>query len=181
MSEFKFNNAILDEDLFWNIIDLSLKNSTDIDEQQEFLVNQLEKMSFQEMVSFKLKVDQLTNDIHTSEMWCAGYLMNGGCSDDGFDYFKNWIVSRGKEIYYKAKENPDNLVVCIGKSEDDYYEFESLDYVAIYAFENLTGEELWEHLPDGLSKRQEFDFNWEDDDDESMKAICPKIFKKVEW
>ena len=36
--------------------------------------------------------------------------MNGGCSDDGFQYFRNWIISRGKEVYYAAKENPDNLI-----------------------------------------------------------------------
>ncbi len=173
-------DELLNEDIFWNIIELSLKNSNDIDEQEEFLISKLEKMSLQEIISFKLRLDDLANNIHTSEMWCAGYLLNGGCSDDGFDYFKNWVISRGKAVYYSAKENPDNLADFFTEDNEGEFEFESLDYVAVTAFENKTEDDLYDYLPSGF-KRQEFEFNWEEDDDESMKRICPKIFEKVEW
>ncbi len=179
LSELK--NELLKEDVFWNIIDISLKNSKDIDEQEEFLISELEKMSIQEMLSFKLRVEDLANAIHTSEMWCAGYLMNGGCSDDGFDYFKNWVISRGKEVYYKAKENPDNLSDYYTEEDEDGFDFEGLDYVAVNAFENKTEQDLYEYMPKGTLDRSEFEFNWEEDDDESMKRICPKLFEKVGW
>jgi hypothetical protein len=29
-------------------------------------------------------------------MWVAAYLMNGGCSDDGFDYFRGWLIAQGR-------------------------------------------------------------------------------------
>ncbi len=181
MSELKINNELLNEDVFWDIIELSLKNSHDIDEQESFLASHLETMSPQEMISFKLRVAQLSSCIHTSEMWCAGYLMNGGCSDDGFDYFKAWVISRGKDMYYKAKANPDNLADCIEDPDLNFYEFENLDYLAIDAFENKTGEDPWDYLPDNENLNQEIEFNWDEDNDESMKSLCPRIFDKVEW
>lgn len=58
-------------------------------------------------------------------MWCAGYLMNGGCADDGFEYFRNWIISRGKDVYDQAKANPDTLISQKNNGEDDMFEFES--------------------------------------------------------
>ncbi len=179
MSELQIKNELLSEDVFWNIIKLSLENSDDIDEQESFLSTLLDKISPQGIVSFKLRIAQLANDIHTSEMWCAGYLMNGGCSDDGFEYFKNWVISRGEDVYYKAKANPDNLADCIEDPELSFYEFENLDYLPVDAFESQTGEEIWDYLPE--NERQEIEFNWDEDNDDSLKAICPKIFEKVEW
>ncbi len=177
----ELKDELLKEDIFWNIIDTSIKRSNDIDEQEEILISELEKMSIQEMLSFKLRVEDLANAIHTSEMWCAGYLMNGGCSDDGFDYFKNWVISRGKEVYYKAKENPDNLSDYYTEENEGEFEFESLDYVAVDAFENKTEEDLYDYMPERTFNRSDFEFNWDEDDEESMKRICPKLFEKVEW
>lgn len=177
----KLKYELLDEAVFWNIIELSIKNSENIDEQEEFLISELEKRSFQEMVSFKLRVTELANKIHTSEIWCAAYLVNGGCSDDGFDYFKSWVVSRGREVYYSVKENADNLANYITEDDEDEFEFESLDYVAVTAFESKTGKDLYDYLPEGKYDRNEIVFNWEENDEESMKAICPKLFEKVDW
>ncbi len=177
----ELKNELLKEDIFWNIIDTSIKKSEDIKEQEEVLITELEKMPIQEILSFKLRVEDLANAIHTSEMWCAGYLMNGGCSDDSFDYFKNWVISRGKEVYYKAKENPDNLSDYYTNENEDGFEFESLDYVAVNAFENKTEEDLYDYMPKRTFDRGNFEFNWEENDNESIKRICPKLFKKVEW
>jgi hypothetical protein len=38
------------------------------------------------------------------KMWCAGYIMNGGCSDDGFEYFQKLDNFEGKDTYYKANK-----------------------------------------------------------------------------
>jgi len=35
------------------------------------------------------------NKAYTWDLWGAAYLINGGCSDDGFEYFRRWLVSRG--------------------------------------------------------------------------------------
>lgn len=115
-------------------------------------------------------------------MWCAGYIMNGGCSDDGFEYFRNWIISRGKDVYYEAKKNPDSLISQFNEN-DEFYDFESFWYVALTAFENKTGKDLYDFISDDFqyseSKYPNFEFNWEEDKPESMKVICPRLFEKM--
>jgi hypothetical protein len=35
--------------------------------------------------------------------------MNGGCSDDGFEYFRAWLLAQGRDTFEKALEDPDTL------------------------------------------------------------------------
>ena len=175
-------SKMLDENIFWNIIDLSLKNTNNIDDQEIFLVQEIEKLTPEEIIGFRLRTDKLLYDTYNSEMWCAGYLMNGGCSDDGFEYFRNWVISRGKDVYLNAKKNPDTLISEV-LEENDEYDFESFWYVAIDALKNKTGKDLYDYIDyDNFKTREgnypEFEFNWEEEKPETMKSICPKLFEK---
>ncbi|WP_375303964.1 DUF4240 domain-containing protein [Niastella sp. OAS944] len=174
---------MLNEDLYWAIIRNSLQNSEDQDEQEMYLISALKQLSPVEIVGFRLRTDKLLYDTYNSEMWCAGFIMNGGCSDDGFEYFRNWVISRGKEVYYKAKENPDSLIDQTDLELEEY-EFESFWYVALEAFREKTGKELYDFIDDDNFKLKEgyypnFEFTWSDDNPESMKTICPRLFDKM--
>lgn len=115
-------------------------------------------------------------------MWCAGYIMNGECSDDGFEYFRNWVISKGKDKYHEAKENPDSLISEYTTS-DEFYEFEGFWYVALTAFKNKTGKELYDFIADDFEFNEgnypNFEFTWKEEEPETMKAICPKLFDKM--
>jgi len=180
--EIKKSGKMLDETLFWSIIDLSIQNSPSEYEQEIYLVNQIEKLSTEEIIGFKLRTDKLLSETYTSEMWCAGYIMNGGCSDDGFEYFRNWIISRGKETFYSAKETPDNLISEYLENKFEY-EFEGFWYVAITAFQNQTGTDLNDYISEDFYKNEvhykPIDITWEEDRPETMKAICPKLYEKM--
>jgi hypothetical protein len=175
--------TILDEDLYWQIIDRSLKNTNDQDGQEKYLTKEIEALTPTEIVGFRLRTDKLLYDTYNSAMWCAGYIMNGGCSDDGFEYFRNWVISRGKQTYYKAKENPDSLI-SEASHEVGYYEFESFWYVALNAFKHNTGKNLYDFIDnDKFTAREgnypKFKFTWQEDNPESMKKICPQLFDKL--
>lgn len=175
-------SEMLDEEEFWGIVSKSLENSEDEYEQEEQLISEIVKLSPKEMIGFRLRTDKLLYDTYTSEMWCAGYIMNGGCSDDGFEYFRNWVISRGKETYYRAKENPDNLIIE-ASDEKDEYEFESFWYVALEAFRRRTGKELYDYIDYDEFKTREgkyppIKFNWKEENPETMKALCPRLFDK---
>lgn len=45
---------------------------------------------------------------YTHEVWAAVYIMNGGCSDDCFSYFRNWLIFQGKQVFMKALKDPDS-------------------------------------------------------------------------
>ncbi len=180
--EIEKTSEMLDETIFWNIVDSSVKNTKNQDAQERFLVKEIEKLTPKQMIGFRLRTDKLLYDTYNSEMWCAGYIMNGGCSDDGFEYFRNWIISRGKDTYYKAKENPDSLISEFLEGEE-YYDFESFWYVALTAFENKTGKELYDYISDDFKTNEgnypNFEFTWKEEEPETMKAICPKLFEKM--
>lgn len=175
-------SEMLEEDKFWLIIDNSLKKSSNQEEQEKILVDEIEQLSPKEMIGFRLRTDKLLYDTYNSEMWCAGYIMNGGCSDDGFEYFRCWLISRGKSTYYKTKSNPDYLINEI-REESDFYDFESFWYVALTAFKNKSGKELYDYIDNDKFKTNEgnypkFKFTWEENNPESMRKICPKLYQK---
>ncbi len=115
--------------------------------------------------------------------YCAGYILNGGCSDDSFEYFRCWLIAHGKEHFYTAMENPDTLVVFYTPDVDDYH-FEDFMYVASDAFEKKTGKDIddfidYQSFQFTEGKYPKMEFNWEEEDIESMKAICPKLMEKA--
>ncbi|TXJ29058.1 MAG: DUF4240 domain-containing protein [Chitinophagaceae bacterium] len=174
---------MLGEDLYWQVVAESLKNTCDQDSQELFLIKRLKKLTPVEIVGFRLRTDKLLYDTYNAETWCAGYIMNGGCSDDGFEYFRNWIISRGKEVYYKAKDNPDTLISEVDK-DLEMYDFESFWYVGLEAFREKTGEDLYEYIDEENFKFKEghypaIQFNWQEDNAASMRAICPALFDRL--
>jgi len=176
-------SEMLDENLYWQIVQESLNNSGTQDDQQEYLVRRLQKLNPKDIVGFRLRTDKLLYDTYNSEMWCAGYIINGGCSDDGFEYFRNWVVSRGEDVYYKAKQNPDTLIEQVDEVAE-FYEFEDFWFVALKAFKNKTGKDLYDFIDDASFKFKEghypsFDFTWEEENPESMKTICPNLFARM--
>lgn len=173
---------MLAESIYWNIVEKSLKYKNNQDDQEEFLIKEIEKLSPKEIIGFRLRTDKFLYDTYNSEMWCAAYIMNGGCSDDGFEYFRNWVISRGKDVFYKAKENPDSLISEYIEGEE-FYDFESFWYVALTAFENKTGKELYDYISDDFKTTEgnypEMNFTWKEEKPETMKAICPNLYEKM--
>lgn len=47
--------------------------------------------------------------VRTGGSWQAAYLINGGCSDDGFEYFRGWLLTQGREVFERAVALPDTL------------------------------------------------------------------------
>ena len=178
---------MMNEDQFWAIVQKAVDEAgDDEDEYLEVVMHELSKLSLKEMVGFRLRTDKLLYDSYTSEMWCAGYLMNGGCSDDGFEYFRLWVISRGRKVYEAALANPDNLIDYIAEdAEVDFFEFELFWYAAIDAFEEATEADLYDYIDDDNFTTREgnypnFEFNWDEEDPESMKKLCPRLFERFD-
>jgi hypothetical protein len=173
----------MDEDHYWAMIDESIKNSHDGESQRENLITQLEQLEPEEIIKFRLKTDKLLYDTYTSEMWCAAYLLNGGCSDDGFEYFRLWLVLRGKDVYEAAKENPDWLVTQLDEGREAGF-FEDLWYVADYAFDRRTMKKLHEWVDEDFEFNEEdypqIEFNWSEDDPASMQKVCPNLYRAMQ-
>lgn len=99
---------------------------------------------------FQVCLDQVTQDASTEDLWAAAARIFGGrCSDDGFCYFGLWMVGLGREAFERALADPDALADApevqrlAGRPRDewndDWPEWELLDYVALEAYERAAG------------------------------------------
>ena len=168
----------MDDQVYWQLIQDSLKETDNQEDQEEYLINRLKVMNPQDIIGFHLRTGHLMVRSYLSELWCAAYVFKGGCSDDGFEYFRCWLISQGKETFFTVMEKPDSLLDYTG--EDEYIEFESFGYVAVYAFERKTGKSIFSHIDDRLRDASggyaPIMFNWEEENPETMKALCPRLF-----
>lgn len=176
------SNEMLDEETYWTIIEKSLKETKNQEDQELFLTSTLEQLSPKEMIGFRLRTDKLLFDSYTSNLWCANFVISNGKADEGFDYFRCWLISRGKEAYYKTMENPDYLVNLV-ENEPKIYDFEGFWYVAVEAFKNMTNKDLQAYIDYENFKTTDenyplLEFNWNVDDPKTMEKVCPVLFKK---
>lgn len=179
---FKPSNQMIDEDKFWAIIEKSLKETNNQEDQEIYLISALEQVSPQEMLGFRLRTDKLMYDSYTSNLWCANYIISNGVTDDGFDYFRCWLISRGKDAFYKVQENPEYLINIV-ENEPKAYDFEGFWYVAMNAFKNMTNQELNPYLDYENFKTNDenypiLEFNWNVDEPKTMEKIYPLLFQK---
>jgi hypothetical protein len=181
-------SEMMEEDRYWGLVADSLKAADgEQDDQADYLRAALTELSPVDIVGFRLRTDKLLFDTYNSEMWCAGYIMNGGCSDDAFEYFRLWVISRGRDVYETAKLDADSLAALNGDGAvEGFYDFESFWYVANDAFEKKTGKNLYDHIDYEKFKTCEsnyphnIEFTWTEEDAESRRRICPKLFERFE-
>lgn len=177
-------HELMDEDRFWSLIDKSKQSSEDLEDFAENLTTELKQLTSTDIIGFHLREQKLRFDSYTSELWCAGYIMNGGCSDDSFEYFRCWIIAQGKDAYYSSLKNSDWLVNLYSKDVEEY-DFEDFMYIASDAFEQKTKKDIEDYVDYDKFKTNEanyadFEFTWEEDNEESMKKICPNLMQ-VAW
>lgn len=162
---------------FWNIIERTKKSSEGDSENQADLVTELlQSRPISEITEFNNIFSELHRKSYRSDWWGAAYLINGGCSDDGFDYFRAWVISRGQKAYYDAWENPESLLKYINENNIGECEAETLMYSASIAYEEKTDKDDFNDLIHSLPL-PEIVFDWQEEDD-SLQIKFPKLSKK---
>jgi len=163
------------KDKFWQIIQRSLDGSGgDTDEQAGSLREELKKLPPEEIVSFDHYVDECRRESYSQDLWGAAYIISGGCSDDGFEYFRRWLISRGQEWFEKAMKSPDDLADYPQKLSDSEVEFEEFAYLAPRVYEEKTGQ------PFPYEKTPPYSLTGEDweEDENVFRSRWPKLFAK---
>ena len=178
---------------FWALIQGSSAATTRRRERTEWLTENLARQPVPVIVEFELHLAAQRKLADTQLMWGAAYgIMQGLCSGDGFFYFQPWLVGLGHETFERVVDNPDSLADIpqihrlAGRrmpdwSDDEWPEWESLNYVALHAYERATGEE------DGLDNALQAqglhrtcdaapeDDPWDYDDPDQRLARLPRL------
>lgn len=127
---------------FWSIIDGVAHTGKTPDDRLEALEAALKPLSLDDIVSFEMTFRRLLNDAYTWDLWGAAYVIHGGCSDDGFEYFRRWLVSRGRKAYEAALADPDSLadLELERTGPEGYWQFEEFYYVTGKVFRGKGGD-----------------------------------------
>ena len=171
-------SKLMTEEQFWTIIENSNRGRN--------LKECLTPLSEEELFGFRYWWIHFCHISYKQELWAVAYVVLGGCSDDGFDYFRFWLIVQGQKVFYNALENADTLCDVFSELEDpegdDYPEQEDLNYAVQKVLEERTGDEDFFYtveenylLPQYTHK---IELKWREDNEESIRKVCPRTFDK---
>lgn len=181
---------LITEDEFWDMIERSLSEKS-ISNKNRKLESIFKNKSKEELIGFCYYATEFYKRAYTSELWAAFFIVGGETSDDLFHYFRSWLIYRGKKVYYAALSNPDTLIVEFEKCkyQDDFH-FDSIVEL-VYEFYKtkfpnqdelalvIENEYHQDYETKGeLEMSEIIKFNWETNDDESLRKICPVLFNR---
>jgi hypothetical protein len=133
--------SVMPADQFWQIIERAARSDHDPDAHIEALRMTLHDLSLEQIISFEMAFRRYLNQAYTWDLWGAAYVVHGGCSDDGFEYFRRWLVSRGRDVYKPALADPDSLAQMeVRPGADGAWQFEEIHSVSQRVFAEKGGE-----------------------------------------
>ena len=131
----------------------------------------------QEIVAWARHLDKVMVASGTQDLWAAAYLINGGCSDEGFDNFRGWLIAHGREIVARSARAPDTLAempaVRAAAENGAIFEAEEVLSIGAEAYALATGSQL----PAGEDQptRPDAADLWDFDDEEEMQRRLPRL------
>lgn len=159
---------------FWKIVEEAYR--PDPIDHFEALKDRLSELKWFEVVEFQARFDEAIAAANLIDLWGAAYLINGGCSDDGFRDFRVWLVERGRHAYEHALKHPDTLAEILDGDPVDGF---GLDAAALRVYEAKTGmSDFYDRLD-----REEKDSpppppegtDWDFDDEAELKKRFPNL------
>ncbi len=146
----------MDDPTFWQLIDesRSLCDGDDAvaraESQAEHLTALLKKRSAYEIEAFERRFTELMNASFTWDLWGAAFIINGGCDEEGFEFFRAWLIGQGREVFDRAMKDPQSLLELV-KAEPEpsevLFEAEPLIFAAGDAYIARTSEDIDVPMP----------------------------------
>ena len=101
-------NIPMTKDKFWEVIDnaRAIAPALEGEPLRESLYKQLLKLSPDELVGFDCAWQEYRRIANSPQLIAAACIINGGTSDDRFDYFKNWLILQRTVCLSAGAERP---------------------------------------------------------------------------
>lgn len=117
------------DERFWSIMEQTA--AKDGIAQQDALENLLAKLSADEVLAFDMTMRTEQIRAYRWDVWGVGYIANGGMSDDGFHYFRYWLISRGRSVFERVLADVDSLADIVPADQENVLENELLSAAAL--------------------------------------------------
>jgi hypothetical protein len=161
----------MDDKVFWSIIKASKQSLSNHQEHQLKALNiGLSELLEDELVGFNRTYLAYLDKAYTWDLWAAAYIINEGCSDDCFDYFRDWLISQGEIVYNNALENPETLILIAKPSDTGFEEFR-------YIMSEVYQKRFAKEMPD-IESAQVVEVQGEEWDEDDLANKYPKL---TEW
>lgn len=147
-------DATVNESEFWQIIDDSRNESMDRSgsiakdgllysaESEESLVDCLKDrigaLPVEEIKSFANEFERKKHELYRLDLWAIAYIIHSGCSDDYFDYFRNWVIAQGKDFFTKVVKEP-RIVADLARPDHEYFFELFSQWLPIGLYEKRSG------------------------------------------
>ena len=143
---------------------------------EDQLRERLAALSQEEVVAYQEHFDRAFGLAYQWNLWAAAYVIEGGCSDDGFTDFRYGLISRGRSVFEGSIADPDSLVDVVNDTDSGSIGHESFGYVARELYESKTNKEMPRNdISHPTDPRGD---EWDFDDEELCKQNLPKLWAK---
>ena len=99
----------MNRNAFWALIDQARSEADSVFDVAPALTGLLLDLEPDETVSFARHIKDLLAESYRWDLWAVAYIVNGGSADDGFEYFRGWLIAQGRERFQAALENPASI------------------------------------------------------------------------
>lgn len=161
----------MDEEVFWSVIEKSRKGTDGFSEQVERLTALLTAFKPSDIARFQRILNGKLKESCRQDLWAVAYIVGGGCSDDGFEYFRGALIASGRKRYDAALESPEKAAVGLDSASD--YSCEEILYAASEAYMQVKGEDLYDMVKPIEPKLK--GKHWEEED---LPAMFPRLCKR---
>lgn len=182
----------MNKDQFWKIIDTVNASATHADEESRLcrVEEALLGYSLEDIMDWYLIMEEYRNAAYRNDLWAVSAALDARYLDEGFSDFRSWLISRGKEVYMNAMQDPDSLAMVPRDGED--IKFKRFGFAAYYAYEaklfrvdpgrqedlfsalktHTLDEQTIEEIRAELPQRQDIRSDW-------SEWMLPKLFPGV--
>jgi hypothetical protein len=182
----------MDHNRFWRIIDEAREKAGSWEKMRDPLVQRLAGLDLADILLWHGIFLEYQSLSYKQKLWAAAYVIGGGCSDDGFDYFCGWLTAQGREVFLGALSDPDSLAdveACDGDVEFEYMlsvakdaycrKFPERDADRFYTETNIP-------IPDSVRQAMAAEIRYADDidtdwDEDALPDLFPKLCKAFDW
>ncbi len=165
-------NAAMSRERFWQLMEAASRGErNDSFRTAAVLQAALGKLRAEEILGFQLRLNECLAESYRWDLWAVAYIVNGGASDDGFVYFRAWLIAQGREYYQAALKDPVHAADRAG--QDQQNESEQILYAAMDAYQAKTNQSL-PALP-FPSAAQPAGQRW---DEQDLPKLYPELVKR---
>ena len=127
-------------DRFWSLVDSARVRGDECSSLSARVTGSLAKLPPAAIIEFNEELTARLAESYRWDLWAVAYVVNDGASDDTFDYFRAWLLTRGRMRFESAMGDAPLAVEAAPK--DERLECEDFLYVAAEAYERVTKQEL---------------------------------------